>query len=392
MKTAHLFGLVALAATGFSAGGAPKPYSTWMADSQIARTVPKTRYYTESVFYRGVEYVYNKTGDASYQSFIQSQIDSVLTDNGQFKEWRNTSDQLDSIRIGSVLLRLYEWTGSAKYKTAADFIHSELMRHARTPSGGFWHKDPEYPNQMWLDGLYMAGPFSAHYTYMFEPTNTTAWDDIALQFDLIEKYCRNATTGLIVHGYDESKKAVWADPETGASPHVWNRALGWYAMALVDVLDYFPTDHPGHARLLVYLETLAAALVRHQGLSGGYWLIMDPELTHKTGNYIESSGTAMFAYSLLKGVRQRYLSAAESGKYVGAASRAYGLLREVFATRKNATGVLDFQGTVRVGSLVSSGSYEYYISQMLFENSLLGVGSFIMASAEFEMRCENKHV
>lgn len=149
---------------------------------------------------------------------------------------------------------------------------------------------------MWLDGIYMADVYYARWTYQFEPTNNTAWDDIALQFDLIDAGTtidRNRTNGLPVHGFDASKTAEWADPETGACPHVWNRAVGWYIMALVDTLDYFPVGHPGRERLLGYLRSLVDAIVKAQdSKTKGWWLIMTPGYEGKKGNYIESSGSS----------------------------------------------------------------------------------------------------
>ena len=189
---------------------------------------------------------------------------------------------------------------------------------------------------------------------MFDATNQEIWDDIILQFDLIEEHCRNTTSNLLAHGYDESKVASWADPVTGAAPHVWDRAVGWYAMALVDVLDYLPVEHAGHAKLIGYLDTLADGLKRAQDATGGWWLVMDELYPGMEGNYIETSGTAMFAYALLKGGRLGYI---DSATYQETAINAYDLLTEKYVV-KNSAGELDWEGTVSVGSLGGDGSYE----------------------------------
>lgn len=332
-----------------------EPYSTWIADSMIAISITPTRYYTQATFYRGVEFVYNKTQDSKYSSFLISQLDAVLTSNGSFVDWDYASHQLDNIRVGETLLFLYGATGNIRYKNAADFLRDQINQQKRTVSGGFWHKDPNYPNQMWLDGLFMAEPFYAQYTSMFEPDNATAWDDIVHQFDLIEFHCPNQQTGLLYHGYDESFVAVWANNVTGASPHVWDRAVGWYFMALVDVLDWLPQSHPGHSRLLSYFTKLAVALKRNWDTQGGWWLVMEAPYPGMAGNYIESSGTAMFIYGFLKGMREGYL---DKSSYYQIATRAYDAMVEKFMGRNETTGMLTWEGTVNVGSLSGNASYE----------------------------------
>ncbi|KAK0610635.1 glycosyl hydrolase [Bombardia bombarda] len=369
-------------------------YSTWMADSMIAHGVTATRWYDVATFHRSIEMVYNATSSPTYLKYLISQIDAILHTNGSIKDWDLTDHQLDNIRVGAVILNLYTLNPLPKYKTALDFLHDQLVnKQKRTPSGGYWHKDPKYPNQMWLDGLYMAEPFSAAYTSLFEAKNTSAWDNIILQFDLVEKHCRNQTTGMLYHGYDESLKAVWADPKTGASPRVWDRAQGWYLMALVDVLDWFPTGHPGYAKLRGYLDTLAKALKTAQDVkSGGWWLVMDAPYPGMEGNYIESSGTAMYTYGLLKGVRKGYLSGDVVEGYGKVAERAYGLMTERFVARNGTNGTLNWEGTVRVGSLDGNGDFKYYTTVPIVENSLLGLSPFVMASVEMEAYIKAKGV
>ncbi|KAK3319858.1 putative cell wall glycosyl hydrolase YteR [Cercophora scortea] len=374
------------------AASVSRPYSRWMADSMIAHpgAVPATRYYGEATFYRGIEAVYNATGDSSYRTYLISQMDAILTANGSFRAWDYADHQLDNIRVGSVLLYLYSLTHEAKYKSAVDFLYDQLVnKQKRTASGGFWHKDPKYPNQMWLDGLFMAEPFYAQYNALFNASAVAAWDDVLLQFSLVEKHCRNTTTGMLYHGYDESLKAVWANPVTGASPHVWDRAQGWYLMALVDVLDWFPTSHPGRAQLVGWLRRLAGALKTAQDVkSGGWWLVMDAPYPGQKGNYIESSGTAMYTYGLLKGVRMGYLAEEEKEReeYVGVAERAYRLMVDRFVARNGTNGTLNWEGTVRVGSLDGNGDFTYYTTVPVVENSVLGFSPFILASVEMEVR------
>lgn len=200
----------------------------------------------------------------------------------------------------------------------------------------------------------MADSFYAKWTKAFDSDNTTAWDDIALQYDNIEAHTRNATTGLLVHGYDESKVAVWADPETGGAPLVWNRADGWYFMSLLEVIPIWPESHEARERLIGYFTTLAAALLKAQDEAGGWWLIMSEEYVGVEGNYIESSGSAMFTHGFLKGIR---LGLLDSNEYLAAAQKGYDLLANEFVTKKD-NGTVDWEGTVEVGSLNSNGTFE----------------------------------
>lgn len=216
---------------------------------------------------------------------------------------------------------------------------------------------------MWLDGIYMLDVFYARWTYEFEPGNDTAWDDIALQFDLIDAGTtvdRERTNGLPLHGFDVSKTQVWADPVTGAAPHVWGRAVGWYIMALVDTLDYFPEKHPGRARLLKYLSSLADAVVAAQDRTyKGWYNIMDPGMETRSGNYIESSGSAMFVYALFKSLRLGYIS---GRAYEAAALSGYGLMTGTFAKANPFDGSLAWEWTAQTGSLSSNGTFEVIIS------------------------------
>lgn len=212
---------------------------------------------------------------------------------------------------------------------------------------------------MWLDGIYMADSFYAAYTSLFQPDNTTAWDDITLQYDLIEEHCRNTTSNLLKHGYDESKSTVWADPATGASPFVWDRAVGWYVVSLLEAIEVFPTTHEGHDKLVGYFTTLAEGVLAAQDdATGGWWLIMDEAYRGAEGNYIESSATAMFTYGFFKGIRMGLL---DEATYLAPAKKAYEMMVDTFVVEVD-DGTLDWEGTVLVGSL--SGNATYEVSQL----------------------------
>ncbi|KAF2132375.1 glycoside hydrolase family 105 protein [Dothidotthia symphoricarpi CBS 119687] len=372
--------------------GAPR-YLTWMADSHIKHGIEPTHAYTVSAFLSGVKLAYDRTGDEKYYAFIEKHTNIQLYPdwNGQILGYNN-SNSIDDIRFGHTFLDMYNLTnGEEIYKIAAQTLRDQIDRSRRTPAGGFYHRYPEYADQMWLDGIYMLDVFYARWTHEFEPANTTAWDDIALQFDLIDAGTRgdwNRTHGLPVHGFDVSKTQIWADPVTGAAPHVWGRAVGWYIMALIDTLDYFPAHHPGRARLLTYLHSLADAIVAVQDSTyKGWYNIMDPGLEVRSGNYIESSGTAMFVYGLFKSLRLGYVSGA---KYVDAAMSAWELMTGVFVEERGGDGALAWGWTVQTGSLSSNGSFEYYASIPLFENDLKGVAPFLFSAYEYELFVEGK--
>ncbi|KZL82541.1 cell wall glycosyl hydrolase [Colletotrichum incanum] len=358
---------------------ASRPYSEWLASSFVTRKTPIDAGYGPAVLYEGIARAAAHVHNATLLRAAETAVSSLVSDDGVLDGWDPEWYSLDDIRIGNNLLWFYQRTNETKYKIAADGLRQQLNRWPRTPSGGFWHRAPIYEDQMWLDGIYMADTFYATYVSLFEPKNTTAWDEIALQFDLIEEHTRNHTSNLLVHGYDEAKDAVWADPVTGASPLVWNRAVGWYFMALVDTLQVYPKELPAYTRLLDYFVTLADGLERSQDEAGGWWLIINEGYETREGNYIESSAAAMFSYGLLRGVRDGFLE----DKYKDVGLKAYDLLTSDFI-RDDKNGSISFLGTVRVGSLNSNASFEYYVSIPIVENDARGGGSFLFAAIEAE--------
>jgi unsaturated rhamnogalacturonyl hydrolase len=233
---------------------------------------------------------------------------------------------------------------------------------------------------MWLDGLFMASPFYAEYGQAFGEAQ--AFDDIIHQVKLLESHARDGKTGLLYHAWDESREQRWANKETGCSAHFWGRAMGWFAMALVDVLDYFPKEHKDHAVLIVSLGGLAEAVAKVQDPSGLFWQVLDqPE---RQGNYLESSATSMFAYALAKGSRLGYL---DKDRYLPVARRAYQGLVDTRITR-DSDGLVSLQGVCSVAGLGGNpyrdGSFEYYISEKVVANDYKGVGAIILAALELE--------
>jgi len=388
--------LLLTAAQSLSAQTAPTPMSqrmadafiSWHPDSIVIGKNKTARWdYEQGLMMRALERVWQRTGDAKYFTYIQKDLDQFVQKDGSIRTYKQEDYNLDNMTSGHALLLLSQTSvpGNDKYIKAVQFLRKQLDGQPRTKEGGFWHKKV-YPNQMWLDGLYMAEPFYAEYSQVFN--QPAGFDDVAKQFALIEKHLVDAKTGLLYHGYDESKEQAWANKTTGQSPNFWDRGIGWYSMALVDVLDYMPANHPQRPDLIKAVQRLAPALAKYQDAKTGTWsLVMGQE--GRKGNYAEASGSSMFVYALAKGVRKGYLDK----KYAEVARKGYdGLLKTFVATE--ATGALAFNGTVSVGGLggkpYRDGSFEYYLTEPLRKNDLKGVGPFILASTEMEIAAEDK--
>jgi unsaturated rhamnogalacturonyl hydrolase len=348
----------------------------WVDDGNPAG-IPKSWTYEQGVTSEAMEAVWYATGDAKYFNHIKAGMDFWLEPDGTHKDYKLEEYNIDHITPGRAMLMLYKVLGDAKYKKSIDLFRSQLKTHPRTKEGGFWHKKI-YPFQMWLDGLYMGEPFYAEYSAAFGEDN---FDDIANQFVWMEKHARDAKTGLLYHGWDESKQQKWANKETGLSPHVWGRAMGWYAMALVDVLDTFPKTHARRAELVAILNREAEAIAKYQDKDGLWWDIID--LAGKGKNYHESSASAMFVYALAKGVRQGNLPE----KYLQTAQKGWTGIKKEFIKEK-ADGTLDWEGTVSVSGLGGNpyrdGSFDYYMSEKLRTNDAKGLAPAILAAVEME--------
>lgn len=357
-----------------------QPWSEQMAESIMMRhpnLYADWDYVTGTVL-KGFEELWRHTGEQRYYDYIEQTVDSVVNADGSIDDYKLSDYNIDEINEGRMLLLLYKETGQEKYKKAADLLRSQLADQPRNSRGGFWHKQ-RYPYQMWLDGLYMGAPFYTEYGKLFDqPQN---FDDVVNQFVLIEKYTRDPQTGLLYHAWDEKKEQEWADPATGLSKIFWGRAMGWYAMALVDVLDYLPENHAGRDELIAILQRLAVAVARVQDEdSGVWWQVVDQP--RREGNYLEASVSCMFTYALAKGVRHAYLDTA----YKFVARKAFqGIIDNFIA--KNPDGTIDLTQICRSAGLGygRDGSYDYYVYQEeRVENDGKGTGPFIMASLELE--------
>ncbi len=352
-----------------------------MADSVIRRYSASAAkwHYEHGLALKAVEQVWHQTGDDRYWRFIQDTLDSLIAPDGDIRTYSITEYNLDQINPGKMLFPLYRTTGEKKYKQAIERLKTQLNWQPRTHAGGFWHK-LIYPYQMWLDGVYMAAPFYAEYAKLFDEPQ--GFYDVAHQIVLIEKQTRDPQTGLLYHAWDESKQQRWANPETGCSPHFWGRAIGWYAMALVDVLDYLPGDYPQQPAIIDILRRLAQALAAVQEPTTGLWYqVLDQG--DRAGNYLEASASCMFVYALAKGIRKNYLPP----DYRNVAEQGYRGILANLVTQDEA-GLVNLERICGVGGLGGTpyrdGSFEYYISEKVVTNDYKGIGPFILAAIEME--------
>jgi unsaturated rhamnogalacturonyl hydrolase len=336
--------------------------------------------YDQGVILKGIEGLWYKTGDPKYFAYMQKSMDLFVNDKGEIRTYKAADHNIDNLLCGRVLITLYGVTGKEKYFKAASALREQLRTQPRTNEGGFWHKKI-YPYQMWLDGLYMGEPFYAEWAATFHEPE--AFNDIAHQFIWMENHARDSKTGLLYHAWDESRQQKWANPQTGLSPHIWARAMGWYGVALVDVLDDFPASNPYRDSLINILGRFAAAVKKVQdGKTGLWWDIIDRPGAPK--NYFEASASSMFVLALAKGVRLGVLPAS----YLEVAKKGYaGIQKEFIETGAN--GLTNLKGTVSVSGLGGNpyrdGSYEYYMSEKVIVNDPKGVGAYLQASNEMEL-------
>lgn len=317
--------------------------------------------------------------DDSIYPWVYSMYDRLIGPDGTIATYREGEYNLDQINAGRALFPLYDRSGEERFALASDRLRNQLIHQPRTRSGVYWHKEI-YPWQIWLDGLYMQGPFNAEYAKRHDDADEL--DDVLNQLILTYETLRDEKTGLLYHAYDESRGQRWSDIETGLSPHFWSRSIGWYGMALLDVLDYTPSDHPKRARINEIVRSLAEALVPFQSESGLWYQV--PDCQDSVGNYLETSGTSMFAYLYYKGVRKGILDAS----YLEYGRKAIEGIKRVYLTCDE-NGIYHLDGICSVAGLGGNpyrdGSLKYYFLEPQKRDDFKGVGPFILALLESEM-------
>lgn len=368
-----------------------KPYSIWMADSEIARNPegwtidfnekPKWEY-THGLIMSSMQAVWKQTGEMRFYDYTKKFADFMVDSTGTILTYKKSDFNIDRVNGGKFLINLYEESGEEKFKLAVEDLRDQMRNHPRNKEGAFWHKKV-YPHQMWLDGIYMGSPFLAQYAATFD--EPALFDDVVNQILVMDKYGYSEETGLYHHAWDESKEQKWADPETGLSANYWGRSIGWFAMAIVDVLDYLPEDHPRRNDVIAIAKKLAKGIQRYQTQEGVWYQVVDQGT--REGNYLESSATGMFTYFLLKGAEKGYLDEQD----LEAGKKAYeGMLSEF--VREDEDGGVSLTNVCGVAGLGGNpyrdGSFEYYVGEEIRVNDPKGVGPFILASLEYEKQAK----
>ena len=316
------------------------------------------------------------TGDKAYFDFVDGFIGDFVSEDGSIRTYDPEKFALDDVNEGRVLFELYQKTGKEKYRKAAETQMDQLRRQPRTDEGNYWHK-AIYPNQVWLDGLYMAQPFQALYEKNF---GSADYSDTIRQIENVRKHMYNEEKGLYYHGYDASKSAFWADPETGLSKSFWLRAIGWFTVALADLIEILPQGEARDRIIPIFMELMQGISGYADPESGMYWQVVD--CGGRDGNYLETSGSSMIAYAMLKGARlgvldQEYAALGRK-TFSGIADRCLSFTE----------GELNLEGICLVAGLGPEnnrrrdGTYEYYISEPVVKNDAKGVAPFLLCYTE----------
>ena len=317
------------------------------------------------------------TGESAYFDFAERFIDAFVAEDGRIRTYDPEKRSLDDINEGRVLFELYDSTGKEKYKRAARYLHEQLLLQPRTVEGSFWHKKI-YPNQVWLDGVYMAQPFAALYEKRFGRGD---YADVLRQIRVVRDRMRDPDTGLYYHGYDASRAAFWADKRTGLSRNFWLRAIGWFSVALADLMEILPEGEARSELATVFSDLMASAARYADGETGLYWQVVDR--AGQPGNYLETSGSAMLAYAMLKGARLGVLPEA----YAAKGRRTFdGIVKKYLS--------FDAEGQIRLGGIClvaglgpednrrRDGSFAYYVSEPVVENDAKGVAPLLLCYTE----------
>lgn len=343
--------------------------------------------YEDGCVLMGALQLYEATQEKRYKEFVINYLDKAIENDGCIKGYEETMYNIDSVAPGKVLFFAYEETGDEKYRVAIEALMNQLRNHPRTKSGNFWHKNI-YPNQIWLDGLYMAQPFYMAYETKFNHTDN--YKDIIDQFKNVRKYIYNEQKGLYYHAYDEARVQMWADKETGLSPNFWIRSMGWYLMAIIDTLDEISKEAVKEYGYLsdLFKEAIDGILQYQDKETKMFYQVIDR--ADVENNYLETSGTSMVAYAIMKGARLGVLDA-----------KAYGKIgKEIFESLIEQRlieedGALALTGICAVAGLgpkeARDGSVEYYLSEPIVSNEQKAVGATMMAYAQYLMLKGNEN-
>lgn len=350
-------------------------YPIWNIE-KIRSGEPTKWNYIDGCMIKAILELYAITQDKKYLDFADRFIDYFVQEDGTIKDYEVKEYNIDNINAGKTLFELYELTGKEKYRKAIDTVYEQIKTQPRTKEGNFWHKKI-YPHQVWLDGLYMAQPFYMEYELKFNEGKHC--EDIYKQFAQVEKLMKDPKSDLYYHGYDASREMFWCNKETGLSQNFWLRAMGWYVMALVDTLQQIEDKNSeGYKLLLRLFREAMETLIKYQDESGMWYQVIDQGA--RSGNYLETSGSAIMAYAILKGVRLGYLDAS----YKSLGEKAFTGICDKYLYKKK--GEMRLGGICLVAGLGGKekrdGSFEYYISEPVVENEAKGIAPLLLAYTE----------
>lgn len=352
-------------------------YTVWNIE-KVRQGKPASWNYIDGCMMTALLTMADITGERQYFDFAEGYIDWFIGEDGSIRSYEPEKFNLDDINEGRVLFPLYEKTGKEKYCLAAKTLHRQIEEQPRTFEGNFWHK-AIYPNQVWLDGLYMAQPFCALYE---KHLGTGDYSDILSQIEKVHEHMRDPETGLYYHGYDASRTAFWADPETGRSKNFWLRSIGWFAVAMADLCEILPEGAEKERLCAIFRELMEAADRWSDPETGLYWQVVDQG--GREGNYLETSGSSMLAYAMLKGARLGVLGK----EYTARGQKTFRGIVDRYLSFTD--GELNLGGICLVAGLGPEsnrrrdGSYEYYISEPVVQNDAKGVAPFLLCYTEIK--------
>ena len=387
--------LFILCAFALTACAAKAPLSLQVVRSEMARC-PEASYldgqegklkwnYTTGLELKAMldAYCQSERSEESIMDYVDAWYEAIIDSTGRIYKYKKSNFSSDHICPGRTLFQLYDLTGKEKYRAAMDSLYSQIMDMPRTYDGGFWHKQI-YPGQMWLDGLYMVEPFYVEYTNRFVEDSLQReanYADIAHQFVTVFEHCYDPETHLLRHAWDSTREMFWCNPETGQSDHAWGRAMGWYVMALADVIPQLPAGEY-QDKLVSLLNQVFSALPLYSDSKTGMWYqVLDRP--YAEGNYLEATASAMFVYAMLKGAR---LGVLEGISRQDAAARYQELLTTFVSMEEGRVNLNQCCEVAGLGGKENRrGDYNYYISEAVCSNDPKGIGPLIWAALEYEM-------
>lgn len=333
--------------------------------------------YIDGLMIKALLELYDITGKQEYLDFSDAFIGHFVGNDGKIASYNPKDFNLDNVNAGRTLFSLYELTHKEKYRLAMDTIDWQLEHQPRTKEGVFWHK-ALYPNQIWLDGMYMAQPFYMQYELAFDDGKKVS--DSFHQIKIVRKLMRNERNGLYYHAYDASRKQFWCDPVTGLSGSFWLRAEGWFAMALIDIWELLPNSYSEEKdELRLIYQDLVDAMLLYQDKKSGMWyqVINFPNIAP---NYLEESGSAIFANAIMKGARLGALD--ESYYAIGRC--AFDGICDTCLSEKDSKLMLNniclVSGLGNKGH--REGTFDYYMREPVVQNDAKGVGPLVLAYIE----------